>query len=239
MNSLSERIMRYKPSPAAIALVRQTKIVLLVGISGAGKDTIKKKLLAQPDFYDIVSHTTRLPRSNNTVTEINGTDYHFIDDNQASEMIAGREFIEVKAVHSTVYGTSVRELQLANDADKIAITDIDVQGVDEYKQLSRDIIAIFILPPSYDEWRQRLMKRYTSRSSFGAEWPKRKESAIKELIRALEVPYYHFIINDQLDHAVLVASEIAHKPDVFHRKDDEARLAARDLLLAINRSDAL
>lgn len=222
-----------------MTLVRHTKIVLLVGISGAGKDTIKKQLLMQSDFRDIVSHTTRLPRSNNAVTEINGTDYHFIGADQASAMIDGREFIEVKAVHSTIYGTSVRELQQAKDADKIAITDIDVQGVDEYKQLSRDIIAIFILPPSYDEWRQRLMKRYADQSAFEVEWPKRKESAVKELRRALEVPYYHFIINDELDHTVLVASEIAHKPDIFHRKDDEARLAARDLLVAINRSDAL
>ena len=53
---------------------------------------------------------------------------------------------------------------------------------------------------------------------------------MKELEHALSVPYYHFIINDELDRAVRVAEEIAHRSDSFNRHDDEARLLARDLL---------
>ncbi len=151
-------------------------------------------------------------------------------------MLESREFIEAKLVHGTVYGTSLDELQSAFDAHKIAITDIDVQGVSEYKELSHGVIAIFVIPPSYSTWRERLSRRYESQAAFEAEWIKRRNSAVTELTHALEVPYYHFVVNDELDHAVNVADEIAHQPDIFHRKDDEARLRARDLLAAIQTS---
>lgn len=236
MNELAELIATYEPSEHATELVRETKVTLLVGISGAGKDTIKKELLKRPDFRDIVSHTTRAPRVNNGVTEIPEADYHFIDENVAKMMLESREFIEAKFVHGTVYGTSTNELQRSYDEQKIAITDIDVQGVSEYKVLSQNVIAIFVIPPSYSVWRERLSQRYETTQAFEAEWIKRRNSAVSELTHALEVPYYHFIINDELDRAVTVADEIAHRPDIFRRKDDEARLRARDLLTAIQTS---
>jgi guanylate kinase len=233
---LATLIATYQPSDTAKELVCETKITLLVGISGAGKDTIKKELLKKPDFRDIVSHTTRAPRSNNGIVETPEVDYHFIDESTARTMLKGQEFIEAKFVHGTVYGTSVGELQQSYDQQKIAITDVDVQGVAEYKELSQHVVAIFVIPPSYSIWRERLSQRYETAEDFEAEWIKRRNSAVSELTHALEVPYYHFIINDELDRAVTVADEIAHKPDVFHRKDDEARLRARDLLTAIQTS---
>lgn len=236
MTDLATLIANYEPTEQAAALARSTKITLLVGISGAGKDTIKHQLLKEQDFLDIVSHTTRAPRVNNGVPETPDVDYHFIDDAVAETMLQNHEFIEAKFVHGVVYGTSVRALQTIHDAGKIAVTDIDVQGVDEYKQLSHDVVAIFVIPPSYTIWRERLARRYESSEAFAAEWDKRRNSAVSELRRALEVPYYHFIINDDLERAVRVTAEIAHKPDVFQRKDDEARLRARDLLVAIQTS---
>ena len=230
---LQRVIENYQPTELAMSLVRQAKIVLLVGIAGAGKDTIKKELLKETDFQDIVSHTTRLPRTNNGVVEQDGVDYHYISNDQALAMAKGHAFIETKFVHGTVYGTSVHAVKDAFDSHKIAITDLDVQGVEEYKQLSSKVVAIFILPPDYETWIGRLRPRYASEEEFQAEFPKRRNSAIKELTKALQVPYYHFVINDELARAVRAADEIAHKPDLFHRKDDEARLAARDLLEAI------
>lgn len=231
--NLEQSVKEYQPSPDATATVQQAKIVLLAGIAGAGKDTIKGRLLQGDDFHDIVSHTTRPPRANNGIDEIDGIDYHFIDTSTAESMIQNHEFIEVKFVHGTVYGTSVDAVRTASSDGKIAITDVDVQGVDEYKTISSQVVAIFVLPPSYDAWLERLHKRYASEDEFNAAFPKRKESAVKELKRTLAVPYYHFLINDDLDRAVQVADTIAHQPDVFHRKDDEARLLARDLLEAI------
>ncbi len=227
---LSQKIEQYQPDQRARRLVDQTKIVFLVGISGAGKDTTKQRLLVDPTFIDIVSYTTRQPRHNRGVLEQDGVDYHFISQWRAEQMLDEHQFIEAKFVHGTVYGTGLAELHRARDEGRIAVTDIDVQGVDEYKKISQHVVAIFLLPPSYDEWRRRLQARYLTTEEFEAEWPRRFNSAIKELTHALEVPYYHFIINDDLDTTVRVVREIAQRPDVYNRKDDEARLAARDLL---------
>lgn len=229
--NFDETVHDYEPSQQAIDIVRQAKIVLLVGIAGAGKDTIKQELLKSSDYMEIVSHTTRLPRRNNGTSEQNGVDYHFIDQVTAQSMIAQKAFVEIKHVHGdTVYGTSITEIQRAYDAQKISITDIDIQGVQEYKDISPHAVAIFILPPSYDTWRARLSARYETTEAFIEEWPKRRQSALRELERALTVPYFHFIINDDLMRTVQIADEIARQSDVFHRKDDEARIAARDLL---------
>lgn len=230
VKNIEDLIMNYRPTVQAVELVRSTKIALLAGISGAGKDTIKKQLLKLPEFRDIVSHTTRSPRINNGRAEQDGVDYHFIDKKIAEEMLMSHKFIEAKFVHGTVYGTSAAELQLAHDQNRVAITDIDVQGVAEYEQLAPESIAIFIVPPDYKIWLERLKKRYATEADFQAEWPKRHQSAIKELAHALEVPYYHVIINDDLERAVRVTEEIILRGDIFKRQDDEARLAARNLL---------
>lgn len=230
--NLDERIATYTPPKAARQIISSTKIALLVGISGAGKDTIKRGLLKKPGFGEIVSHTTRQPRSNEGVLEEDGVDYHFIDEDTAHAMLDRGEFVEAKYVHGTVYGTSINEVRRAGESGT-AITDVDVQGVAEYKGVSDQVVAIFVIPPNYEEWIRRLKRRYTTDEEFLREWPKRRDSAVKELQRALELPYYHCVINDDLDRAIEVAADIAARPDVFTRKDDEARIAARDLLSQI------
>ena len=223
-------IENYQPTETAVELVKKANIALLAGISGAGKDTIKKRLLQDVTFSDIISHTTRPPRRNNNRPEIDGVDYHFIDLEQAEQMVKNREFIEAKFVHGTVYGTSVAELQRIYEAGQSAITDIDVQGVAEYEALAPDNISIFLVPPDCQTWLERLKTRYVNDKEFQSEWPKRRDSAVRELKHVLEVPYYHVVINDDLDRAVRVCREIINRGDLFNQKDDEARLAARNLL---------
>lgn len=230
---LQKLIEAYTPPTHAVEVIKHAKIALLVGISGAGKDTIKKALLRDPEFHGIVSHTTRPPRENEGVFETDGVEYHFINTDQARDMVTGGEFVEVKYVHGTVYGTSIAEVERAS-RNGIALTDVDVQGVAEYKEVSSGVVAIFVVPPDYQAWIKRLKRRYTTNEEFLAEWPKRRDSAIQELTRALELPYYHCVINDDLDRTVEAAAEIARRPDMFTRKDDEARLVARDLLQQIS-----
>lgn len=229
---LEKLITDYHPPKNAVELIENTKIALLVGISGAGKDTIKRSLLKKPEFGDIVSHTTRAPRQNEGILEKDGVDYHFIDEAKAYDMLEKGEFVEAKFVHGTVYGTSIAEVERAGKAG-IALTDVDVQGVSEYKAVSDKVVAIFIIPPTYEEWIRRLKHRYSSEEEYMHEWPKRRDSAIKELQKALELPYYHCVINDDLNRAVEATADIARRPDVFTRKDDEARIVARDLLRQI------
>ena len=231
--NIESLVENYKAPQEAVKVIQKSKIALLVGISGAGKDTIKKGLLARPGFGEIISHTTRAPRENSGLIEKDGIDYHFIDTDTAKDMLERGDFVEAKFVHGTVYGTSTDDV-LRAASHGVATTDVDVQGVAEYKEMSEDVIAIFIIPPSYDEWMQRLRRRYTTEEEFMREWPKRRDSAISELKKALEVPYYHCVINDDIDRAVEVAAEIAQREDVFTRKDDEARIVARDLLQHIS-----
>ena len=230
MDELERLIADYQPAEPTVELIKKAKIALLSGISGAGKDTIKKRLLQLPDFSSIVSHTTRAPRINNNRPEVDGVDYHFIDSTMAAQMLRNQEFIEAKFVHGTVYGTSAAEIRAAYEQNKTVIADIDVQGAAEYEILAPQSISIFIIPPDYETWLTRLKSRYTTEEAFHAEWPKRLASSVKEMTQALSVPYYHVIINDDLDRAVRVCHDIIERGDLFNQQDDEARLAARRLL---------
>ena len=96
MEHLRELVDNYQPSEQTVNLVRSTRLVLLAGISGAGKDTVKRALISKnPIFHDIVSHTTRQPRSNNNMLERDGVDYHFIDNYVAENMLQAGEFVRL------------------------------------------------------------------------------------------------------------------------------------------------
>lgn len=231
MEDLRELIDDYQPSESVKVLVQSARIAFFAGISGAGKNTIKRMLMRRnPIFHDIVSHTTRQPRHNNNILEQDGLDYYFIDHDTARHMLENQEFVEAKFVHGTVYGTSVAEIEKSIQGDRVAITDIDVQGVAEFKKLASEAVSIFIVPPSYDEWIERLRSRYTTEDEFRAEWPKRRASSIAELKYALGMSYYHFIINDEVERAVRVSEDIILRDDVFYEKDNEARILAHQLL---------
>src|SRR5690606_4573266 len=76
--TLSRLAQLYQPSDAARDVLARADVVLLVGISGAGKDTIQSRLLQRGDYHSIITHTTRPPRANNGVMEQNGREYHFV-----------------------------------------------------------------------------------------------------------------------------------------------------------------
>lgn len=227
---LQTLIDNYEISPAAVKLVKNTPIVLLVGISGAGKDTIKHRLLESGDYHHIVSHTTRAPRMNGNVQERDGVEYHFITREQAVEMLRRGEFIEAKVYSGNMYGTSVAEIQKAHDEKKIAITDLEVQGVAEYKEISPEVITEFILPPNYAEWQRRLLARYGEKGVDPTDMAKRMQTAIVELEEALAKPYYHFVVNENLEEAVKAADSIAHHHDEFTTIDTSFRVWAERLL---------
>lgn len=230
---LAHRLETYQPSPETVELIGQTAIVLLVGISGAGKDTIKNGLLATGEYHHIVSHTTRAPRANGGVMEIDGEDYHFISHETALRMLDAGEYVEAKPYGANIYGTSVSELKKAHDDGKIAITDLEVQGVAEYKAMSKSVIALFILPPNYTEWQRRLHARYGAAGADPTDMLKRQRTAISELEAALAQSYYHFIINREVAETVTIANKIAHGHDTFNDLDVTARKQAEALLIAL------
>jgi guanylate kinase len=227
---LEDLIRSYKISSAGIELVKSTPILLLVGVSGAGKDTIKHKLLETGKYHHIISHTTRAPRKNGDVMEQDGVEYHFIDKDRAKEMLENHEFVEAKMYSGNIYGTSIAEIQKAKDEGKVAVTDLEVQGVAEYKAISENVIAVFILPPNYDEWQRRLHARYGSAGGDPADIAKRMKTAVAELEEALNKPYYHFVVNENIDVAVDAVDSIARHHDEFTMIDRSFHIWAERLL---------
>lgn len=225
----------YKPSAETVELVRRIPIVLLVGVSGAGKGTIKQKLIETGKYYEFISHTTRPPRENHGVMEQDGVEYHFISLEESKHMLEDGAYIEAKMYGDKVYGTSVAELQKAGAEGKIAINDIEVQGVAEYKAIADTTRAMFIVPPTYEEWRRRLLYRYGDAGADPEDIKKRTFIAIEELEHALEVDYYHFIINDELDRAVQAIDTLVHDKEHFGSKDEWARQKAIELLAVIKK----
>ena len=235
MNNLEFLVKNYQMPPEAITLVENSRVLLLAGISGAGKDTTKKYLLKNPEYRDIVSHTTRAPRENNGNLEQDGVDYNFISKEKAEEMLRNREFIEAKFVHGRIYGTSVAEIEKANQNRQISVTDIDIQGIAEYKKMSERVVAVFILPPDFETWRARFANRYSSAEEFEKDFEKRLPEAISSLEQALEVPYFHFILNDDFRNTARIINQIMHQDIEFNYKDIELRVRANNLLKEIQK----
>lgn len=228
-DNLKKKLGDYKVPDEVRELIKKTRIIFMVGVSAAGKDTVRTKLLASGKYHHIISHTTRPPRANHGVMEQEGSDYHFIDYAKAEKMLDNGEFVEAKYFSGNVYGTSVVEIKQAYNDGKIAITDIEVQGVAEYKAISPGAIPIFLLPPDYDTWQKRLNGRYIEGQIDQEDIRKRMETAKIELQEALEKPYFEYVVNNDLTQTIKTVDEIAHG-NFSDKKNKQARQVAKNLL---------
>lgn len=232
---LIKKLQNYTVPADAVELIRSAKIVFLVGVAGAGKDTVINELLKSGDYHYIVSHTTRQPRYNHGVLERDGFEYHFIDFARAEEMLDNGEFIEAKLVHGTnIYGTSVSEIQTAKDKSEIAISEIEVQGIAEYRAVADTVLPIFLLPPDFATWQERLVRRYGG-DVDAEELRKRMETAKSELQEAIDKDYYEFVVNRDLNTTISIVDSIAHG-NLSSEKNDEAREVALQLLRDLEKS---
>jgi guanylate kinase len=196
-----EKVLKdYQISDEGKKLLEATELVLLVSPTSAGRNTIIKKLVETDKYEFIISHTTRPKRENNGVMEQDGVEYWFRTED---EMIADLEkglFLEAELIHGQqVSGISLRELQKATEHDKIAVDEVDYEGIDNVVQSKPDTHAIMVLPPSPEEWMQRLQARSDMTTE---EIQNRLRSAEKILESVHERDYYKIVINDDLDEAV-------------------------------------
>lgn len=223
----------YKVPPRAVKAIKETRTIFLVGISGAGKDTVLKELLKTGRYQYIVSHTTRSPRRNKGQLEEDGADYHFVDAGTIGRMLKDQQFIEAKRYGDNIYGTSIAELEKARQNGRIAVTDIEVQGVEEYKAVTPSVTAIFLLPPDFATWQARLKARYADQPVDEKDLKKRMQTAKAELQEALDKDYFEFVINDDLDRTVRAVDDIAGG-ETSRLKNEEAKKLARSLLEALS-----
>lgn len=174
--------------------------------SGAGKTTLCLKLLKKnPDIKLSVSFTTRKPRSRET----NNVDYTFVSKARFMKMIDKGEFAEWATVHGNLYGTSIKRLKELNSAGYDIILDIDTNGAMQLKKRYENAIYIFILPPSFEVLKERLVDR---RTDSGEVIARRLDNAKNEI--ACYKDYDYVVVNDRLDKAyrelesIVVASRL-------------------------------
>ncbi|MFZ2653011.1 MAG: guanylate kinase [Burkholderiaceae bacterium] len=170
--------------------------------SGAGKSSLVKSLLEIDYRLTLsVSHTTRLPRGQ----EQAGREYHFVDEAQFREKIARGEFLEWAEVHGHLYGTSRAAIEDDLQRGRDVVLEIDWQGALQIKKLFQSAVLIFILPPSWDELRQRLKRR-------GEDPPevieRRMANARAEVAQACHFDYV--IVNALFEAAVFDLKTVVH-----------------------------
>ncbi|MDR0955905.1 MAG: hypothetical protein LBM73_02120 [Candidatus Nomurabacteria bacterium] len=223
-----ERLVKnYRAPAAAVDVVKKMRLALLAGITGAGKDAIKHKLLALGGYQNIVTTITRPPRPG----EIDGVSYHFITQTQAIENLKSQKYFEAKIVHERVYGTTTAELEKVAASKNIALADIDVQGVAEYHSVGAGrLVVVFIVPPDFATWKARLEGRG---DTLGAEENRRMFSAVHELEFSLKEHYFHFVINDDLDRVVGEVDRLCKGEQRSGNEEARARKIAADLLAEI------
>ena len=166
--------------------------------SGGGKGTLIRRVLdVMPDLSYSVSYTTRAPRNG----EVNGREYFFVNRDQFEKMVTAGEFLEWANVHGHLYGTARRQVRKEVASGINIVLEVDVQGAASVRSLGLDSVSVFILPPSLETLRSRLIARGTDSPEQLAV---RLRNAPEELSQYSTFDYV--IFNDKVDSA---ATELA------------------------------
>ncbi len=213
----------YQISDTGKKLLGRVKLVLLTAPTSVGRNAIIEELGKTGKYEFIVSDTTRPKRSNNGVMEQSGVEYWFRTEEEVLEDLKNGLFLEADIIHQQqVSGISLRELEKATNHGKIAINEVYYIGIDNIKKTKPDLFAIFLLPPSYDEWMKRLLKR----GNMSTEEVKRRlESAELELQSTADRDYYQFVVNDDLEEAAKTLRRIVEDG----KYSDQEHQAGKDL----------
>ena len=172
------------------------KIIILAAPSGAGKTTIKSRLLA--NMSDKLSFSISAATRKIRVGEQDGRDYFFISEEDFKNKVDRNQFVEWEMVYpGSYYGTTVAEIERIWNEQKTPILDIDVQGAMRVKELyGEKAISIFILPPSLEVLKDRLEKRGTDNE---VQIKTRIEKATEEI--TFSKKFDHIVLNDDLNKA--------------------------------------
>lgn len=170
-------------------------LVVISGPSGAGKGTVCQELIKRNDNVKLsISMTTRLPREG----EEDGVNYYFVSKEEFEQRIKDNKFLEYAVVHNgKYYGTPKDKVEEMLKNGKDVILEIDIQGALAINNLIPEAVFIFIMPPSMEILKERLIKRNTET----------KEQILERFTKAYveinEVSKYNYVvINDEVENAV-------------------------------------
>ena len=174
--------------------LNKNKLFIISAASGAGKTTIVKELLKKCNNLKVsISHTTRKPRP----SEVNGKDYFFTEITEFEKMIEEGLFLEYAHCHGNFYGTSKKSVHSLLENGKDVILEIDWQGAQSIKKIFPEAVSIFIMPPSLEILKERLIERNQDSLEVIET---RMQSAEEEISHANEFDYV--TINEELTHTV-------------------------------------
>ena len=184
-------------------LQRRGLMFILSSPSGAGKTTISRMLLERdPQVYLSVSATTRPIRPG----EVEGRDYHFVDQGTFDRMIEADEFYEWAQVFGHCYGTPKAHIRAGLKEGQDFLFDIDWQGTQQlYQKDQQDVVRVFILPPSLDELQRRLTGRGTDSADVIAARMERARAEISHWDG-----YDYVVVNDDLEACYEKVCQILH-----------------------------
>lgn len=175
-------------------------LFIVAAPSGGGKTSLVKKLIASLDKIEVsVSHTTRAMRPG----EEHGKDYFFVDDLEFINMINDNAFLEHAQVFNHSYGTSMAQISDRLKRGIDVVLDIDWQGAAQIRRSFPNAVSVFIIPPSIDELKNRLMNRQQDKEEIISQ---RMKKAQNELSHYSEFDY--LIVNDSFEHAAMELSAI-------------------------------
>lgn len=175
-------------------------LLIISGPSGVGKGSICRILLQRnPQLVYSVSATTRAPRQG----EIEGVNYFFLESKDFLRMINEGEFLEWAEVYNNFYGTPRSAVEKLLARGKDVILEIDTQGAVQIKKTCPEGIFIFVLPPSFEELKKRIIGR-------GSENQKSLDCRLNAYAQEIDMidKYDHTVINDNLHKAVEQIEEI-------------------------------
>lgn len=169
-------------------------LYIVAAPSGTGKTTLVKALVdAVPNITVSISHTTRPKRPNET----DGINYHFIEKTEFEQMIQHKDFLEYATIFDHYYGTSKRWVNDTLSKGTDVILEIDWQGHQQIKQLFPASVSIFILPPSLEDLRTRLVTRNQDHPDI----IKKRLSDAKETVSHIH-EFDYVVINDDFAQAL-------------------------------------
>ncbi len=176
-------------------ICRRGLMLVLSSPSGAGKTTISRRLFEhEQDLTMSVSVTTRPKRPG----EVAGVDYHFIDPTDFNLMINRQELLEYAEVFGNYYGTPREPVEKSLSEGQDVLFDIDWQGTQQLKENSgKDLVSIFILPPSTAELEKRLKARAQDSDEVVA-----KRMELSAVDRSHWPEYDYLIVNDDFDNSI-------------------------------------
>lgn len=162
--------------------------------SGGGKTTLCRRLVDEfSQLQFSISHTTRAKRGR----EVDGEDYHFIDDGAFNDMISAGAFAEWAQVHNNRYGSSRKSIDETINSGRDIVFDIDYQGARQLQSAyPEDTVTVYVLPPSMAELARRLRGRGTDTEEVIAH----RLAQAKTELQQYET-YDYFVLNDELDRA--------------------------------------